>query len=454
MASLVRQFKDNYTENWQTTKRTIRERCQFMFNNEFLSDVTFIVGNNEQRKRIWAHKLLLAMSSPVLHAMFYGSMAEKGLQVELYDCEYDTFLEVLSYIYFDEVEINESNVLGILYLAKKYILPFLAEKCVAFLEQNIDSQNAFTVLTQAKHYNEDTLEDKCWEIIERETAQAISSEDFLEVNHTIVTALLARETLTVEETDLFKAVKKWSEKECKRMSLSPLPENIRKVLSVGLSLIRFPVMTLEEFTSDAAVSGILTQDEIIDIFLYHGSKGVKKVDKFPCMPRHGTHKIYRCRRFHSHSSDWLCKGTDVDSIRFSVDSDILVIGVGLYGISQPEDAGIPFNVDVELLDSHNDSLATYEGTYFLDGSSEIHDIMFDNPIAIEANESYVIRALIKGPTSLGGNEGKRELFCERSGVRFWFDVDEASFNGTTTCDGQIPEIIFKIPFSDHTGPIK
>lgn len=444
MASFLREF-DNYNENWQTTKRTVRERCQFMFNNEFLSDITFIVGKNKQKKRVWAHKLLLAMSSPVLHAMFYGSMAEKGLEVELYDCEYETFLELLSYIYFDEVEINESNVLGILYLAKKYILPFLAQKCVEFLEQNIDSQNAFTLLSQANHYNEETLEEKCWEIIERETAQAISSEDFLEVNHSIITALLSRETLTVEETDLFKAVKKWSEKECARMNISSLPENIRKVLSEALNLIRFPVMTLEEFTSDAAMSGILTQKEVIDVFMYHGSKGAIKVDRFPCVPRHGTHKIYRCRRFRSHCSDWPCEGANVDSIRFSVDSDILVIGVGLYGISQQEDAGIPFNIDVELLDSHNDSLATYEGTYFLDGSRDIHDILFDHHVAVEANDSYIIRALIKGPPSLGGNEGMRESWCERSGVRFWFDVDEESFNGTTTCEGQIPEIIFKIP---------
>ncbi|KAK3740881.1 hypothetical protein QZH41_003476 [Actinostola sp. cb2023] len=450
MTSILYEF-DNYNDtDWQTTKRTIRERCQFMFNNELLSDITFIVGKKEAKKSVSAHKFLLAISSPVLHAMFYGSMAEQGTEVEVSDCDYETFLEVLSYIYFDEVEINESNVLGILYLAKKYILPFLAQKCVDFLEQNIDSQNAFTLLSQARHYCEEQLEEKCWGIIERETAQAICSEEFLDVSHSTIVALLSRETLTVEEVDLFKAVKKWSKKECGRMDLAPLPENMRKVLSVALNLIRFPVMTIEEFTSDAAVSGILTQEETINIYLYHGSKGSQKVEKFPCVPRHGTHKIYRCRRFRSYCSDWHCDGTNVDSIRFSVDSDIYVIGVGLYGISHTEDTGTPYSVDVELLDSHNDSIGAYEGTYFLDGSNQIHDILFDSPVVVEAHESYIVRALVKGPPSIGGNDGMREVRCERSGVRFWFDVDEASFNGTTTCDGQIPEIIFKIPCSEQT----
>ena len=410
-----------------------------------MSDITFVVGRTGRKKRVQAHKFLLAISSPVLHAMFYGAMAEQGTEIELSDCDYETFLELLSYIYFDEVAINGANVLGILYLAKKYILPFLAEKCVEFLDQNIDSQNVFTLLSQARHYSEPRLEEKCWEIIERETTQAVSSEDFLEIDHNTLVALLSRETLTVEEADLFRSVKRWAEEECKRSSLPLLPENLRNVLSAALNLIRFPVMTLQEFTEDAAISGILTQDETINVFLYHGSKGNTKVEKFPTIPRHGTHRVYRCRRFQSHGTDWHCDGTNLDSIRFTVDRDICVIGVGLYGLSRAEGSTEPFKVDVELLDSHNDSLCSFEGTYFLEKTVQIHDIVFEKPATVEANESYVIRALIKGPSCLGGTEGMRNVLCERSGVRFWFDVDEASFNGTTTSDGQIPEIIFKLP---------
>lgn len=446
MASFLYEFDKN-SENWQTTKRTVRERCQYMFKNEFLSDITFVVGRTGRKKRVQAHKFLLAISSPVLHAMFFGSMAEQRTEIELSDCDYETFLELLSYIYFDEAEINESNVLGILYLAKKYILPFLAEKCVAFLDQNIDSQNVFTLLSQARHYCEPKLEEKCWEIIERETTQAISSEDFLEIDHNTLVALLSRETLTVEEVDLFRSIRRWAEEECKRSCLPLLPDNLRNVLSTALNLIRCPVMTLQEFTEEAAVSGVLSQEEAISVFLYHGSRGKTKVKKFPTTPRHGTHRVYRCRRFQSHCSDWDCDGTNLDSIRFTVDRDICVIGVGLYGLSHMHAEGStePFKVDVELLDSHNDSLCSFEGTYVLDKLVQIHDIIFEKPATIEANESYVIRALINGPPCLGGNDGMRNVLCERSGVRFLFDVDETSFNGTTTSDGQIPEIIFKLP---------
>ena len=152
--------------------------------------------------------------------------------------------------------------------------------------------------------------------------------------------------------------------------------------------------------------------------------------------------MYRCRRFASYGQDWLCEGTNVDSIKFTVDRDITVLGVGLYGVSNVEDSSRSFSVDVELLDSHNDVMCTYEGTLFADANKHVNDILFDEPVVVRCQQPYVIRVLLKGPSTLGGTDGMRDVIAE--GIRFRFDVDEASFNGTTTADGQIPDIIFKI----------
>ena len=63
-------------ENWQTKRSTIVERTAFIFNNELLSDVKFVVpasmSESESKKVIPAHKFVLAISSPVFFAMFYG----------------------------------------------------------------------------------------------------------------------------------------------------------------------------------------------------------------------------------------------------------------------------------------------------------------------------------------------------------------------------------------------
>ena len=428
-------------DTWQTEMRNIRERNRHMFNNELMSDVFFTVGKSE-KMRIPAHKYVMGISSPVFYAMFYGRMAEKGCEIKIADCEPNSFMELLRYIYYDEAKIDPSNVFGILYLAKKYIVPFLAENCVQFLEENIDHQNAFTLLAQARYFCEPKLEEKCWEIIDRETSKVLSSDSFTEIDHETLLAVLTRDTLTVLEAELFKAVKHWAEAECNRKILPPTPENKRSVLSSALYFVRFPVMTLKEFSDDAAQSGILTSDETINIFLYFGSKDDSKVKSFLTHPRPGAHRVYRCTRFPSYGQNWLCEGTNVDSIKFTVDRDITVLGVGLYGISNVEDSSRSFSVDVELLDSHNDVMCTYEGSFFSDVNKHVHDVLFDEPVIVRGHRPYIIRVLLKGPSTLGGTDGMRDVIAE--GVRFRFDVDEASFNGTTTADGQIPDIVFKI----------
>ena len=115
---------DVSTDYWKSTARySIRERCKFMFNNELLSDVKFVVrdseGRSESMKKIPAHKFLLAISSPVFHAMFYGKLAEKKDSVDISDCDHKSLLEMFRFVYSDEVNLNADNVMQVLYLAKK-----------------------------------------------------------------------------------------------------------------------------------------------------------------------------------------------------------------------------------------------------------------------------------------------------------------------------------------------
>ena len=49
-------------------------------------------------------------------AMFCGKMAETKENIDLPDCEYEGMLELLRYIYTDEVCLTESNVMQVAYL--------------------------------------------------------------------------------------------------------------------------------------------------------------------------------------------------------------------------------------------------------------------------------------------------------------------------------------------------
>ena len=220
--------------NWQVTRSTVRERTKFMFNNEHLSDVKFSVGGSdgesETVRLITAHKFVLSIGSPVFEAMFYGELAETKDTIQLPDCDYESLLELFRYLYSDEVNLSGSNVLRVLYLAKKYMVPSLADKCNDYLQDNLDPSNVFTILPTAQKYEEKNLVDRCWKVIESQTEQALKADGFETIEKTLLEALVQRETLQVREAELFKACDRWAINQCRKQGLATDGELKRRVL--------------------------------------------------------------------------------------------------------------------------------------------------------------------------------------------------------------------------------
>lgn len=70
-------------------------------------------------------------------------------------------------------------------------------------------------------------------------------------------AVLERDTLSIRESRLFGAIVRWAEAECQRQQLPVTFGNKQKVLGKALSLIRFPLMTIEEFAAGKAVTSLI-----------------------------------------------------------------------------------------------------------------------------------------------------------------------------------------------------
>ena len=164
-------------ENWQTKISTVRERTAFLFKNELLSDVKFVVPASKESKRmkarkkakmvIPAHKFMLAINSPVFYSMFYGQLAETSDTIELPDCEYESLLELFRYLYSEEVNLNGSNVMQVFYLANKYMVPSLNDMCSKFMRDNLEGSNVFSILQHAQKFEDKDLEERCWEVVRR-----------------------------------------------------------------------------------------------------------------------------------------------------------------------------------------------------------------------------------------------------------------------------------------------
>ena len=260
-------------ENWQTNCTSISQRTKYIFNTALLSDVKFIVpvSNGEsESKVIPAHRLVLAIGSPVFFAMFCGQMADTRDSIELPDREYESLLELFRFIYSDEVKLTGSNVMHVLYLARTYLVPSLVEKCGEFLRKNLDASNAFSILSHAQKFEDKDLENRCWEVVEVQTEEAVTSDDFVVIDRSLMESIVKSEKLNVKEVELFKAVNRWAEKKIENQGIASDGNAKREIIGEEiLKEIRFPLMSQKEFVSFVVDSNILNMQEVVNMIKHY-----------------------------------------------------------------------------------------------------------------------------------------------------------------------------------------
>ena len=422
-----------------------------MLNNDLFSDVKFVVhnsdGESESKQVIPAHKFVLSIGSPVFEAMFYGELAETRDSIELPDCEYESLLELFRYMYSDEVNLSGSNVMGVLYLAKKYMVLSLAEKCSKYLQDNLDAANVFSILPSAQKYEEKNLEDRCWEVIDKQTEAAVKSEGFAAIERSLLEAVVIRDTLHIKEVNLFQAVDLWATKECARKDLKANGKLKRRILGEQIiTAIRFPVMKQEEFAAVVLDKNILTEDELVTFFQFFSSLLATPLG-FSDTRRSGNFDICRCGRFESVVADGWGYTGKIDFLVFAVDKDIVLHGLCLFGNEDKD-----YTVRLEVKDTSNNlylvskkgtfssKLVQYEGNNYYG-----YEVLFDSPVNVKKDTNYQVEALITGPSSWVGHAGIGMV--QLSGVKFRFSSGRHGRlpgNGTTLYTGQFPEFLFSV----------
>ena len=408
-----------------------------MLNNDRFSDVKFVAANSngesERKQVIPAHKFILAIGSPVFEAMFYGELAETKDTVELPDCDYESLLELLRYIYSDEVNLSGSNVMGVLYLAKKYIVPSLTDKCTEYLKEKLDPSNVFSILPSSLKYEEKALEDRCWKVIENQTEASVKSEGFETIERSLLEAIVARDTLTIKEVALFKAVDSWATKQCEKQSLAAEGKIKRRILGEEvIKAIRFPLMTIEEFATFVPDTNLLNLDEITVLFKFFAIKTSPFV--FSKVPR--GKPIYRVGRFQSVRMGGCSYDGSSHSLNFTVDENITLKGICLLG-SENKTYTVTLNLN-EI--STGKTVISKTGTYSSalwqckDLSYYGFEVLFDSTGAdLRKNNKYCIEAKIVGPPSGSGENCL--LKGEESGVTFTFPSGSR---------GQFSEFLFSV----------
>ena len=434
-------------DNWQTKLPTLVERTAFIFNSKILSDVKFVVpvstDESESKKVIPAHKFVLAISSPVFFAMFYGRIAETKDSIELPDCEYESLLELFRFLYTDQVNLSGSNVMQVLYLANKYLVPSLVKKCKEYLRDNLIASNVFCILTHAQKFEDKDLEDRCWKVIEEQTKEAMASDEFVTVERSVVESVVKREVLNVTEVELFKAVDRWATKECERQGMTSHGETKRRILGEEIVKgIRFPLMEEKDFASVVFDSRILNYEELGNMIKYYNGISTTPLPFLRASRIDSTiHRCFRFETFNSPVERWGYSGK-TDFIILTVKKPVKLYGVQHFGSESGE-----YTVTTDIVDPvDNTSLVSRTGNYTSE-KSDTHayygfDVLFDRPVILKADKEYKVKSLIKGPNSWYSEDGQTSVECQ--GVQFTFSSTGDSSNGTNKSRGQFPGILFSV----------
>lgn len=187
------------------------QRVKFL-NSEFLSDVTFSVGQNGTL--IYGHRFPLAAASEVFYEMFTAGKREppstvNGEPIAVPDIEPDIFLEMLKFVYYDNPTIREDNLVELYYAAKKYNLSGLRSRCQQFVCQ--EEASVIKVFTANVKHGFEELNQACLKTICANPLVIFRSSDFFELPLDLMEKIVVQRKLRCNDDQLLDALKRWAQ---------------------------------------------------------------------------------------------------------------------------------------------------------------------------------------------------------------------------------------------------
>ncbi|CAG7734054.1 unnamed protein product [Allacma fusca] len=155
----------------------------------------------------------------------------------------------------------------VLQLGVKYDVKPLVQKCEQLMSEDIQLEHAIETFTIARRYSLENLMDKAGNLLACHFEDISKEASFRDIDEETLIYLLRRDHLPLAELKLFNIVLRWANENMgENTSYSEVLRNI-------IPLIRFPLMTAQEFAYFVFPTQILPQKDVIDLFLYFNSEG-------------------------------------------------------------------------------------------------------------------------------------------------------------------------------------
>lgn len=381
-------------------KTQLAHRAAALFDSEEFSDVTFLVGPDEEKAwRFPAHKLILSISSPVFQTMFESSLSEAKLhpEVRITDVEPVAFENLLRYIYTDVATLSSiKSALLTLYAAHKYMVQPLVITCTDYLLRALDAKNVLEVYQCIKLYDEEDsnarLLLKCLKTIDESAEAVLVSDYFQNLDHATLTMILSRDNLQIKsELTAFYAALNWAAAECRRRKIPLTPPNKRLVLGDTLFSVRFLCMSREEFLEGPATTSVLSKEEE-DAFdakiLGHDDMALPDSleTRAPALKRK---RIKNSVFWAVYSNMLICSRHKRSSIIFSVERNVIIVGFGLGAFADQSQGQFEESFQLRLSDMENVVIREENFTNkAFHVQSSVFPVRFSKPVCVMANKRY------------------------------------------------------------------
>ena len=123
------------------------------------NDVTFRFKQGDTQATVGAHKVIIAMGSPVFAKQFYGKLKETKEEIDIEETTQQSFKTMIDYIYgktMDWKSLTVEQVFAIGNLAERYQVDELMKKVkeVAMVFPVVDSNDAVAIASTAREFSQ------------------------------------------------------------------------------------------------------------------------------------------------------------------------------------------------------------------------------------------------------------------------------------------------------------
>lgn len=274
-------MSDQQQQSYKVFRNSL-ESIAKLYRDTRTADVHFTFESDDGTEtRVDAHKSLLAATSDVFGAMFYGELKETG-DIPVIDATDAAFKEFLQYFYQDEIKLTIGNAVEVMYLAHKYNVPKCVEDCIEFLKLSLANENVCAVLFYSILYNHMELLKLCEKHIIVNTEAVLKTAGFLKCDRKVLAHILQMDFLSCSEVEVFKACMAWVEAKYSRHGSSK--EIVETHLGDLFYKIRFASMTIQQLCAlQQEYDTVLSSDFITIANIVAGSQ--IQIDKFVTVPR-------------------------------------------------------------------------------------------------------------------------------------------------------------------------